>query len=208
MAYRLVLADDHGLLRAGLRRLLERNLHDVVGEANDGAATLGEVARTAPEIVLLDLRMPSTDPCAVIATIRRDHAAVRVVVVTGACTPELCDQVLAAGASAVVLKTSGIGTLTEALAEAMAGRVFVDPLVRDAVLGGRDPLTARERTVLSFLARGVSYADAGRQLRLSERTVESYRWHIAKKLGLRSREELVRYALDHGLLALEPGGSG
>lgn len=208
MAYRLVLADDHGLLRAGLRRLLERNCHDVVGEADDGAGTLGEVARTAPEIVLLDLRMPSTDPCAVITAIRRDHPGVRVVVVTGACTSEQREQVLGAGASAVVLKTSGIGVLTEALAEAMAGRVYVDPLLGTAAGRSRELLTARERTLLSLLARGVSYADAGRQLGLAVRTVESYRWAIARKLGVRSREELVRYALDHGLLALDPGGSG
>jgi DNA-binding NarL/FixJ family response regulator len=205
---RLVIADDHVLLRTGLARLLRRN-YEIVGEAADGDELLGVVDAAQPDLVLLDLYMPRCDPGATVARLRRDHAGLRIVVMTGTAEHAALFALLGVGASAIVLKDSGVDRLREAIAHALDRGVYVDPDLRITAPAPPPGLTPRESQVMGLLAHGNSYRDIGARLHLGERTIETYRRRIADKLGVRSRAELVAYALQHGLV--EPAnapGSG
>jgi DNA-binding NarL/FixJ family response regulator len=201
---RLVIADDHGLLRTGLVRLL-RHDHEIVGEAADGDETLRVVEAARPDLLVLDLVMPHSDPAALVAELRRDQPALRIVVMTGTSDHAGLSALLGAGASAIVLKDSGVARLREAIARALGCGVYVDPDVRIAAPAPLPGLTRRESEVMGLLAYGNSYRDIGAQLHLGERTIETYRRRIADKLGVRSRAELVAYALQHGLV--DPAGA-
>jgi DNA-binding NarL/FixJ family response regulator len=207
---RLVIADDHALLRSGLVRLL-RDEHEIVGETADGEATLRVVDETRPDLLLLDLYMPRCQPRAAIERLRRDHPALGIVAISG--TAEHADlfALLGVGASAIVLKDSGVGRLREAIARVLEHRVYVDPDLRIAAPAFQPGLTRRETEVMGLLAHGNSYRDIGAELHLGERTIETYRRRIADKLGVRSRAELVAYAIEHGLVqapAASTPGSG
>jgi DNA-binding NarL/FixJ family response regulator len=194
-----VIADDHALLRSGLVRLL-RDEHEIVGETADGEATLRVVDETRPDLLLLDLYMPRCDPGALVTRLHREHPCLRIVVMTGTNDHAGLFGLLGAGASAIVLKDSGVAGLREAIARALDRGVYVDPDLRIAAPAARAGLTPRESAVMGLLAHGNSYRDIGAQLHLGERTIETYRRRIAEKLGVRSRAELVAYALQHGLV--------
>jgi len=196
---RLVIADDHVLLRTGLVRLLRRD-YEIVGEAAEGDETLRTVEETRPDVLLLDLCMPRCDPGTVVARLRRGHSGLRIVVMTGTSDHAGLFALLGVGASAVVLKDSGVARLREAIARALDHGAYVDPDLRIAAPAPPPGLTPRESEVMGLLARGDSYRDIGAQLHLGERTIETYRRRIADKLGVRSRAELVAYALEHGLV--------
>jgi len=205
---RLVIADDHVLLRTGLARLLRRE-YEIVGEAADGEETLGVIEATRPDLLVLDLYMPRSEPGALVAQLRRDHPDLRIVVMTGTADHAGLFALLGAGASAIVLKDSGVARLREAIARALERGVYVDPDLRIVAPAPTPGLTPRESEVMGLLAHGNSYRDIGAQLHLGERTIETYRRRIADKLGVRSRAELVAYALQHGLVdpADAPGSS-
>ena len=199
---RVVIADDHTLLRDGLRRLLTRRGIHVVGEACDGPGTLAEVGRSKPDLLLLDLCMPNTDPCALIVDARTRVPKLRVVAMTGYPTVSRPAATLAAGAAGVVLKDSGLDRLLEAIARVRQGRMYVDPdLPVEPLSPERQGLTEREYQIMVELAHGATYRQIGRMMHLSERTIETYRRRIARKLGVRTRAELTSYALEQGLLA-------
>lgn len=208
MTVRLVIADDHVLLRTGLARLLRRE-YEIVGEAADGEETLGVIEATRPDLLVLDLYMPRSEPGALVAQLRRDHPDLRIVVMTGTADHAGLFALLGAGASAIVLKDSGVARLREAIARALERGVYVDPDLRIVAPAPTPGLTPRESEVMGLLAHGNSYRDIGAQLHLGERTIETYRRRIADKLGVRSRAELVAYALQHGLVdpADAPGSS-
>jgi DNA-binding NarL/FixJ family response regulator len=196
---RLVIADDHALLRSGLVRLLAPD-HEIVGETADGDATIAAVDSLRPDLLLLDLYMPRCEPAAMIARLHRDHPGLGIVVITGTADHAGLFALLGLGASAIVLKDSGMVRLREAIARVIEHRVYVDPDVRITAPAARQDLTPRESEVMELLAHGNSYRDIGAQLHLGERTIETYRRRIADKLGVRSRAELVSYALQHGLV--------
>ena len=204
---RLVIADDHALLRSGLVRLLGHE-HEIVADTADGDATLRAIDGAEPDLLLLDLYMPRCDPAAMIPQLRRDHPALRVVVMTGTSDHVGLFALLGAGASAIVLKSSGMVRLREAIARVLDHGIYVDPDLRIAAPGPRPSLTPRESEVMGLLAHGNSYREIGAQLHLGERTIETYRRRIADKLGVRSRAELVAYALQHGLVGDPVPGSG
>jgi two-component system response regulator NreC len=196
---RLVIADDHVLLRTGLGRLL-RGDYEIVGEAADGEETIRAVEAARPDLLVLDLCMPRSEPRALVARLRRDHPALRIVVMTGTSDHAGLSALLGAGASAIVLKDSGVARLREAIARALGPGGYVDPDLRIAAPVPPPGLTRRESEVMGLLAHGNSYRDIGALLHLGERTIETYRRRIAGKLGVRSRAELVAYALQHGLV--------
>ena len=199
---RVVIADDHTLLRDGLKRLLTRRGISVVGEASDGASTMKEVVRAKPDLLLLDLCMPNTEPCSLIAEACASLHKLRVVAMTGYPTVSKPHAALAAGAAGVVLKDSGLERLLDAIARVRQGRMYVDPdLPVEQIRPHRQGLTEREHVIMVELARGATYRQIGRLLHLSERTIETYRRRIAGKLGVRTRAELTSYALEQGLLA-------
>src|SRR3954452_9121024 len=205
----LVLADEHAVVRSGLRLLLEsEDGFTVLAEAGDvdGAvrATLGH----KPTVLVLDLNMPgeqtSLEAMPRIAEVSTDT---RIVVLTMQEDPQFARQALRSGALAYVLKEAADTELVEAVRRAAAGETYLNPRLGAALAaappesaGPPDNLTEREVDVLRLIALGHTNAEIGEQLFLSVRTVESHRAHIQQKLRLSSRAELVRYALEHGML--------
>jgi two-component system response regulator NreC len=205
----IVVADDHAVVRAGLRLLLEaeENLH-VVGEAADADEALRRVLGHKPDVLVLDLNMPGdVTSLEAIARVPERSAATAVVVLTMQSDPAFARYALRAGAAGYVLKDSADAELVEAVRRCAAGETYLAPRLGAALASAPEPstgppddLSPRELDVLRLIALGHTNAEIGAQLYLSVRTVESHRAHIQQKLRRSTRAELVRYALDHGLL--------
>ncbi len=203
---RIVLADDHEVVRSGLRLLLENEDDlEVVAEARDVESTRRYVRGHHPHILVLDLNMPGASGVETIPGIREEFPATQIVVLTAEREPSLARQALGAGALGYVLKDAAKYELVEAVRDAAAGNSFVDPrlsalLASHRINKGPLGLSERETGVHALIALGPTNAEIAQQLYLSVRTVESHRSHIQLKLQLSTRAELVRYALEHGLL--------
>jgi two-component system, NarL family, response regulator NreC len=208
----VVLADDHAVVRSGLRLVLEATDDlRVVAEAGtvDDAVRLTKAHR--PSVLVLDLNMPGgpgTSSLDVLPQLAAEAAATRVVILTMQEDPQYARRALAGGAAAYVLKESADAELVEAVRSAAAGGSYLNPRLGARLAaapaeddGPRDDLTDREAEILRLIALGHTNAEIGVQLYLSVRTVESHRAHIQQKLRRTSRAELVRYALDRGLLS-------
>lgn len=201
----LLLADDHVVVRRGLRLVLERVPRlEVAGEAGDAREALARVREGGVDVVLLDLNMPG-EPLAALAEIAAAEPDVAVVVLTMEQDPAVARLALDAGARGYVLKRAADEELVEAIGTVAAGGTHLSPALQAALkrIGEQPPeseLTPREAEVLRLIARGNTNAEVARQLSLSVRTVETHRNHIQQKLSLASRPELVRYALEHDLI--------
>src|SRR5687767_12008228 len=204
-AINIVLADDHEVVRAGLRLLLqgEETMH-VVGEAGDVPGALRLVETRRPDVLVLDLNMPGPPSLSVIAEVK-DKCAV--VILTMQSDPAFAREALQAGARAYVLKEAAGAELVTAVRAVARGGIYMNPELgaRIAVTPNLpapalDDLSDRELDVLRLIALGHTNAEIGEQLFLSMRTVETHRSHIQRKLGRTTRAELVRYALDNGLM--------
>lgn len=212
---RVLLADDHAVLRAGLRMLINGQPDmEVVGEAATGEDAWRQAGALRPDIVLLDLTMPGTGGIEATGRIVRDRPGVRVLVLTMHDDIAYLRSVLAAGASGYVLKRSADTELLSAirithrggtyLEPSLAGEVVEETLGRRGRQGeetARSPLSDREREVLRLVAQGHTNQEIADRLALSVKTVETYRARLMVKLGLRTRADLVRYALSIGLLS-------
>jgi two-component system response regulator NreC len=214
MSTRIVLCDDHAVLRSGLRALLtaEPGL-EVVGEAGDGAEGVERVVALRPEVALLDITMPGMDGIAAARAIHRQAPEVKVLMLTMHDDPEYLFQALEAGAAGYVLKRAADVDLVEAIRQVVLGEAFLAPAATRALIADYlarrergdlplavEALTPREEEVLRFLAEGYTNQEIADRLVVSVKTVETHRAHILGKLGLRKRAELVRYARTHGLL--------
>jgi two-component system response regulator NreC len=204
-AINIVLADDHEVVRAGLRLLLqgEESMH-VVGEAGDVPGALRLVESRRPNVLVLDLNMPGPPSLSVIAEVK-DKCAV--VVLTMQSDPGFAREALQAGARAYVLKEAAGSELLTAVRTAADGGIYLNPQLGarmaaepSAAAEAPDHLSPRELEVLRLIALGHTNSEIGEQLFLSVRTVETHRSHIQRKLRLTTRADLVRYALDRGLL--------
>jgi two-component system, NarL family, response regulator NreC len=206
----IVLADDHAVVRSGLRLLLDRagGLR-VVSEAGDAESAVRTVLGHKPSVLVLDLNMPgeltSLDAIPKVADV---SPGTRVVVLTMQEDPEFARRALQAGAAGYVLKEAADSELVEAVRRVAAGETYLNPRLGAKLAaaptgppGPPDGLSEREVEVLRLVALGHTNNEIASQLYLSVRTVESHRAHIQQKLRLSSRAELVRYALDRGLLA-------
>jgi two-component system response regulator NreC len=205
---RIVLADDHVLVRSGLRLLLERERDlTVVAEANDTEGARRNVRAHGPAVLVLDLNMPGDSALASIAAIRQESPDTQIVVLTAQREPDAARQALQSGALGYVLKDAANTELVEAVRRAARRDAFLDPRLgarlASETAGPRDTLSKREIEVLRLIALGHTNAEIARQLYLSVRTVEAHRSHIQAKLDISSRAELVGYALEHGLLGAE-----
>lgn len=205
----IVLADDHHVVRSGLRLLLDGEpAFDVVAEAGDADAALSEVIGHAPSVLVLDLNMPgATAPLDAIPRIRELAPGTAIVILTMQDDPSFARHALRAGAFGYVLKDCADGELVDAVRAAAAGETYVAPRLGAKLVAAdaasRDAaqeLTARELEVLRLIALGHTNAEIGEQLFLSVRTVETHRSHIQRKLRLTTRADLVGYALERGLL--------
>lgn len=213
---RVVIADDHAVLRAGTRQILEQAEGiEVVGEGADGDEALALVAELRPDVLLVDIRMPARNGIEV-ARLVAGSATTRVAVLSAYDDEDYVRAALAAGVSAYLLKTMPGHELARAVRAVHGGMTVLDPSV-SAVLtqpaaatpadadGSR--LSWREREVVALVADGLANKAIARQLGISIRTVEGHLNHVFTKLDLSSRTELVRYALAHGLATL-PGAGG
>ncbi len=206
----IVLADDHAVVRRGLRLVLDAEAgFEVLAEAGTIDDTVRLVKAHRPDVAVLDLNMPGSVASSldVLPALAADAPATRIVVLTMQEDPQYARTALAAGANAYVLKEGADTELVEAIRRAAAGEVYLNPQLGARIAaappepaGPPDDLTRREVEVLRLIALGHTNTEIGQQLFLSVRTVESHRAHIQQKLRRTSRSELVRYALDHGLV--------
>lgn len=214
---RVLIADDHSVVRHGLRALLEADpALEVVGESGDVEETVREARRTGPDVMLLDLGMPGGGGIAVLERLASAGHAVPTLVLTMHDDPVYIRSAFAAGAQGYMVKSSRGADLVAALRAVARGERYVDgattrSVVGEIVAGGQPPapravavLSNRERQVLQLLAEGHTNAEVGERLGISVKTVETHRARLTRKLGARSRADLVRVALTAGLLAPDP----
>jgi DNA-binding NarL/FixJ family response regulator len=207
---RLLIADDHPLVRAGFHQLIaEEPDFEVVGEAVDGHDLLGRLPMTPTDIVVLDVTMPGPGFLPLLARLREAHPAVRVLVVSVHPEGELALRALQAGAAGYVDKTRSGAELVAALRKVNSGGTYVTPTLAERLAsqlaGGGVPaprhgLSAREHDVLRFLGAGKSNKEVAAIFCVSPKTVSTYRSRLLRKLRLRNNADLVRYALEHGLI--------
>jgi two-component system response regulator NreC len=200
LATRVVLADDHRVVRRNLRSLLEGE-HDVevVAEAADLFSALRHVGGHQPRVLLLDLRMANGSGIETIRQLRRQAPETEIVVLTMEDSPAFAQRALDAGAAGYVLKDQADSDLPTAIRRAASGKSYVSPVVAARLKAQRRTiergLSPRETEVLRLIALGLTNTEIADELQLSRRTVESHRVRIHRKLGLATRAELVRYAL-------------
>ena len=211
---RVVLADDHAVVREGLKVLLNAQPDiEVVGEAADGEAAWRAAKELAPDVLVIDLSMPLLGGADATARVKRDCPDVRVLALTVHEEPLYLTQLLRAGASGYVLKRAAAGELVQAVRMVARGGTYIDPSLAGAVVEGyldaraaaerptQDALSEREREVLERIARGFSNKEIAAELGLSVKTVETYKARVAEKLSLRTRVDIVRYAARQGWLS-------
>jgi two-component system response regulator NreC len=213
-----MIADDHAILRAGLKMLVNAQADmEVVSEAPDGEKALHATLETAPDVALLDLTMPRVGGMRTLQEIVRNCRETRVLVLTMHDDPAYLRSALAAGASGYLLKRAVDAELLAAIRAVYRGGIFVDPrlanvLVQDVLVkrrSGSGParpvsvLSDRELQVLSLVAQGYTSAQIAKQIVVGVKTVETYRSRSTEKLGLRTRSDVVRFAVQMGLLTPE-----
>jgi two-component system response regulator NreC len=204
---RIVLADDHGVVRSGLRLLLDAEQDfEVVAEAGDADAARRRVLGQRPDVLVLDLNMPGGSSLETIPVVRQQSPQTQIVVLTMQQETAFAREALGAGALGYVLKEAADEELVEAVRRAAAGESYLNPRLGARIASEPPPgppggLSERETDVLRLIALGHTNAEIGEQLYLSVRTVETHRAHIQQKLGLSTRAELVGYALEKGLIS-------
>jgi two-component system, NarL family, response regulator NreC len=207
---RIVLADDHAVVRSGLRMLLDSESDfEVVAEASDVESARRYVRGHHPRVLVLDLNMPGGSSLEAIPLIREQSPDTQIVVLTMQREPAFAREALGAGALGYVLKEAANNELVEAVRRAAVGESYLNPrlgarIAAEPPPGPPDDLSEREVEVLGLIARGHTNVEIAAQLYLSVRTVETHRSHIQQKLRLSTRAELVGYALERGLIS--PGG--
>ncbi|HVM12156.1 MAG TPA: response regulator transcription factor [Actinomycetota bacterium] len=207
MPVTVVVADDHSMVRQGLRRTLEETPDiEVVGEASTGAQAVDVVARTSPDMVLLDVRMPDMDGIEATGEITSRFPGVNVVMLTGSDDRRLVLAAVRAGARGYILKTREAETLAGTLRLVAEGNLVIDPEVAAAVgeeLAGGAPahgLTDREMEILKLVADGLTNREIGARLYVSADTVKTHLEHVFQKLGASDRTAAVAQALRRGLI--------
>jgi DNA-binding NarL/FixJ family response regulator len=204
---KVLIADDHPLMIAGIRRALERTEEiEIVGEARSGAEVLRSVERRRPQLVLMDLRMPGGSGFECIQKIREGWPEVKVVVLSADEDRGSIDGALSAGASAYIVKTVNPTDIASVLRQTASGDVFHAVARGQGGVGASEVpegpvLTERERTILDAVASGRTTAEISRELWVSEHTVKFHLTNIYRKLGVSNRAGAVRYALQNGLVA-------
>ena len=207
---RVLLVDDHGVVRRGLRSFLELlGDIDVVGEAEDGQAAVEQARRLRPDVILMDLLMPVMGGPEAIAAIKREQNDIEIIAVTSFIEEEKVTAALEAGATGYLLKDAEAEEVAQAIRAAHAGQVHLDPAVT-RLLAQRmrerknqpepvEPLTEREREVIGLLAQGASNKEIATRLFITERTARTHVSNILGKLGLSSRTQAALYAVEHRL---------
>jgi DNA-binding NarL/FixJ family response regulator len=204
MRPRVLLADDHRLLREALRKLLEEEC-EVVGTVADGRALLEVAPKLRPDVVVVDVAMPLLNGLDAARELKRLMPAVKVIFLTVNEDPDLAVEAFRAGGSAFLLKNSAASELVQAIANVVQGRSYVTPLATGNVLDnllrppgitkGAHELTVRQREVLQLLAEGRTMKEIANILNITSRTVAHHKYSMMEQLGIKSSAELVRYAI-------------
>ena len=211
---RVALADDHPIVLAGLRNLIETEADlELVGEANSGQSALKLIRDRQPDVAVIDISMPEINGITLARRLAEDCPGVCVIILTLYEERSFLKQALAAGVKGYVLKRSAAENLVSAIRAVQFGETYVDPLLGDEVREGGSPptdmvpqaaadlgLTDRETSVLKYSARGLTTKEIAGRLEVSAKTVETYKFRAAEKLGLRTRAEIVRFASVQGWL--------
>lgn len=212
MATRVLIADDHAIVRTGLRALLREEAGmELVGEASGGEEALRLVESINPDILVLDLSMPDMDGIQVTKRVHASSPHIRILILTVHEDEALLREAIRAGAAGYILKHAAEEELISAINMVQMGDIYVHPRLIRSLLDvpqknispspqPEDLLTPRELDVLNLIVQGFTNRQIAEELSLSVRTVEGYRANMTEKLGLHSRAELVRYAREHGLL--------
>jgi DNA-binding NarL/FixJ family response regulator len=212
---RILLVDDHTLVRAGIRSLLQQMPQvTVAAEAEDGRQAIALAAQHAPDIVLLDIAMPGLNGIEVTLRLRKERPETRIIILSMHGNEEYVRQAFAAGASGYLLKKSAVAELALALEEVQAGRTFVSQalnlrLTLQELADGpgypvpTDELTVRQREILALIAQSRTTKEIAHELGISAKTVEFHRAELMRRLGIFDIAGLVRYALKHGLAESE-----
>jgi DNA-binding NarL/FixJ family response regulator len=208
----VLVADDHGIVREGLRRLLDDEQDiNVSGEARDGREVLEQVEKEKPEVVVLDINMPRLGGLETLERLRSQHPDVKVILLSVHGDAPFIQSAISLGADGYVLKNGRAAEIVTAIRAVTKGGSYFSPVVaREIVEQLRAPradshepfsvLSTREREVLHLIAEGLSAKEVATQLDISTKTVEAHRTSLMRKLGVRKATELVRYALRHGLI--------
>ncbi|HKP90210.1 MAG TPA: response regulator transcription factor [Thermoleophilaceae bacterium] len=206
----ILLADDHGIVRSGLRVLIERQEGmTVVAEAEDGVAAVDATLREEPDVAILDVAMPRMTGIQAAREIRSRRPRTAVVMLSMHDDERYLFDALRAGASGYVLKRAADEELIEAIRSVSAGKPYLPAITQSTLVkewlsrgdeAPRDPLTPREQDVVKLIAEAYTNRQIGEILKVSEKTVESHRANVLAKLGMRDRVELVRYAIRRGLI--------
>lgn len=213
---RVFLADDHLILREGIRSLLEKVLDiEIVGEANDGIETMAKMEQLLPDVVLMDISMPGLTGIETTRQIKKKFPQIKVLILTIHETDQYLAEMLEAGASGYVVKTVASSELLSAIREVHQGdvhlhpsitRMLVEDYIQKATNGERKVkytnLTSREREILKYIAEGRQNKEIASLLSISVRTIQSHRANLMDKLGAHDRIELVKYAIRKGIISI------
>jgi two-component system, NarL family, response regulator NreC len=210
---RVFVADDHAVLRDGLKALVNAQSDmEIVGEADNGRTTYEQARELLPDVVLMDISMPELTGVQTTELLRRDCPDIKVLILTAYKDKGYLDRLLNVGASGFILKLSAAEELIGAIRLVAGGGIYVDPQMTDRITDGyvrsqflkgevrQRELTTREEEVLRLIARGYSNKEISGQLKIAVKTVESHKANLMQKLELRNRTEIVRYAVRQGWL--------
>jgi len=208
MPIRIVLADDHVLVRQGLKSLLEREGFQVVAEASDGQEALSHVESLQPDIAVMDISMPTLNGLNAAREISRASPKTKTILLTQHDESQYIREALEAGVKGYVLKSQVASDLLLAIRQVSRGQVYLSPGVSSAVMEAynsksetsKNPLTTRERQVLQLIAEGKSTKDVASLLGISVKTAESHRTRLMQKLDIHETASLVLYAVRHGIV--------
>jgi two-component system, NarL family, response regulator NreC len=216
MSVRVLLADDHPIVRQGLMNLLNSEPDfNVVGEASDGISALENIELTHPDVLVVDMMMPGLNGLEVIRRAKHSHPELRIIVLSMQNIDTYVVEALKLGASGYLLKDTGPAELIQAVKEVVAGRSFISPSISlrlknlsDETTSTKvnDPylkLTNREREILHLAAEGFTNAEIAARLSISARTAELHRAHCMSKLGLQNQSDLIHYALKRGVISMD-----
>jgi two-component system response regulator NreC len=210
MPTRIILADDHVIVRQGIKSLLEREGLQVVAEASDGREAIGYAESLSPDVVVMDIGMPMLNGMEAARELARCCPKVKPILLTQHDEPQYVSAALKAGVKGYVLKSQISGELIQAIHQVLRGQVYLSPGISGAVIAAykskteiaADPLTSRERQVLQLIAEGKSTKDVAALLGVSVKTAESHRSRLMQKLDIHETASLVRYAVKHGLVQI------